>query len=275
MKLKYIIKLTLITIIRYRKKYIISTLINSLTILLLLISISVNTSVNNYISNELNNLDNQNNVREFTLKTNSEIENLENIEHINSATIVFRDSSNIIYNIIVDDYSNLMNLVNMFESNSNYEVILEERNLINIEIIKVVGKVSTLSLIIIIIVTYFSFFANNIYHIYGKKYDIALYKTQGYQNEYIFKMIFIETIFLALLSYCLALIGNLIFNNLSTLAIFHNDIVRIIIENSILDFNVVVKASLLSLVIVIISVFTSFNKIKKIHPMILLKNQLN
>lgn len=275
MKLKYIIKLTLITIIRYRKKFIISTLINSLTILLLLISISVNTSVNNYISNELNNLDNQNNVRGFTLKTNSEIENIESIEHINSATIVFRDSSNIIYNIIVDDYSNLMNLVNMFESNSNYEVILEERNLINIEIIKVVRKVSTLSLIIIIIVTYFSFFANNIYHIYGKKYDIALYKTQGYQNEYIFKMIFIETIFLALLSYCLALIGNLIFNNLSTLAIFHNDIVRIIIENSILDFNVVVKAGLLSLVIVIISVFTSFNKIKKIHPMILLKNQLN
>lgn len=275
MKLKYIIKLTLITIIRYRKKFIISTLINSLTILLLLISISVNTSVNNYISNELNNLDNQNNVRGFTLKTNSEIENIESIEHINSATIVFRDSSNIIYNIIVDDYSNLMNLVNMFESNSNYEVILEERNLINIEIIKVVRKVSTLSLIIIIIVTYFSFFANNIYHIYGKKYDIALYKTQGYQNEYIFKMIFIETIFLAFLSYCLALIGNSIFNNLSTLAIFSNDIVRMIIENSILDFNVVVKAGLLSLVIVIISVLTSFNKIKKIHPMILLKNQLN
>ncbi len=285
MNIIYIVKISILSLIRNKVKTMISLIVCAISILLLLLAIAINLSVFNFINNSLNNLNSANTTRVFLLKyTNHEKKiNKENVKnevlrtpHIEEITILETPQDNeIMVQVIVDNYRNVLDVIERYNEEEKYEVIIEEKNLVNVEIIRIVNLISIIALIIVIVLTYSIFFINIKSIIYDRMYEIALYKALGYQHKHILIFILLSSSIILIISFLIAnILAFFITEVLISDGINFININNFIDGKVVISFNTVATTFSLCFLLVFTALLSSLKRISKISPNILLKSAL-
>lgn len=252
--------------------------------MLLLFAIIINVSQADLIKNNLNNLDSDMVVREIDLKYNIKDRNttveeavqaVKIVSDIENVTVIsLQASEELLMKVIVNDYKKVTDVIDQLAIKEGYEVIVEESKLVNIEIIRVVEVMSYLSLGIIMLLTYFTFLINLQHFIEDRKYEIALYKAFGYQDNQLLILLLFESIFMVFISFIFAcLIGCFIINLFIIPAINEKNITDIIGNKLTVDYLPVMVTLFLSCLLTSLSSLTALNRIKKISSFVLIKQK--
>lgn len=279
-----IYQVVVMAVIDLKRRYIKSAIgigICVVSIMLLLLAITLTISVDTFITENLNNLEGNEVIREVILKyrpdkgdnsRNMILKEITKVKHIDSTVVLSETDNEIVIKAIVDDYSNVISIVNEFANKKGYEVIVKDRNIVNVEIVKMVNSMGFITLSIVIILTYSTILINIKSFIDDRKYEIALYKALGYQQKHIFVLLYVETNIMVLLSFIIACILDvIIYDYIIYPRINVGELAGAIGSKEAINIKVLLMTLCVCLLLVFISSVNSVKKISKISPHILLK----
>ncbi len=285
MTLQHVLKQSFINLRRHKGKTIVSILINTCTTILILCSLFFTISSFYFIDDNLNNLEGEMVFREFTLEYsgggyNVDVEDfikeLYKIPHIEKVSIISLDQNiSLQMTITVDDYRNISKVTHYFSNTENYMVIINEKAIINVELIKTIKIISFIALCIVMVATVITVIINVNVFINERRYEIALYKVVGYNKSHLFKLVFTESSIMVIVSCILAYISTLfLFNNILSRILSKMEITNLMRTSISLDLITVLITGVICMLFTFFLSIIILNKMNKISPYMLLKNNI-
>ncbi len=239
-----ILKLSILNLARDKLKSIIYIFICTFLVLVILLSFNISSILDEYINYNLYSNEDSRKIiltihdQQSTFNKDEILLRLNSIEFIKDVSVEY-DNPLISYYVIVNSYTNIENVKNnltkildKYIKNNNYTITYN--NYINNENQLVINLkyITNLMLLVVIILMFISINIIIKQSIDENIYDISIYKSCGYSNKHIFKLIFFETfiittisyissciIFTGLLNICVNIISKIIHINLTDIDI--------------------------------------------------------
>lgn len=217
MKIRWILQLSIKNIFRRKFRTLVHLIINTLANILILATAFLTLSSFYYIDHQLNRLDGELTFRQITLNyenkddpipihtIDSIIRELCTIAHVEEVELMESSSHNRLEFIItVDDYRNVNNVISYFHHREGYNVVIDERTIVNVASIKVVKIASLTISSVVSILTFVALMMNVGNFAQDRRYEIALLKTLGYNDRDLFFLVLAESSMMMIISYGLA-----------------------------------------------------------------------
>ena len=177
-----------------------------------------------------------------------------------------RDKSKIkIYIIIMTIFISLINILlntSIILNESINSIYINKKNIyVDYEMITTVKDIINSLILLIILLTFILINILLKQSINDKFFDIAIYKSIGYKDKYIFQLLFYELFLITTLSYLFSIVPSLIgINSINLIFSKFN------IHNNFINIMCVYLAPLINIYFIIyISSFNAFRKLKKIQ----------
>ena len=188
-----------------------------------------------------------------------------------------RDKSKIkIYIIIMTIFISLINILlntSIILNESINSIYINKKNIyVDYEMITTVKDIINSLILLIILLTFILINILLKQSINDKFFDIAIYKSIGYKDKYIFQLLFYELFLITTLSYLFSIVPSFIgINSINLIFSKFN------IHNNFINIMCVYLAPLINIYFIIyISSFNAFRKLKKIQIVHFLeKNKIN
>ncbi|WP_026894517.1 ABC transporter permease [Clostridiisalibacter paucivorans] len=278
MKIKNIYKLSMHNVARNKIRTIIYILFITLCIVMLFI-----TSAIAYISHISidENINSQLRYRQFIVHVNSNHKTSEKIDYMSifnniseiSDAIINQSSSKNNVTITIDDYKNMDSVVKQLKEKDYFTIIFNSDDIINIPVIKTIKYGSLIMFIVIIILNFIVLCIVLSNSINERINDLAIFKAFGYSNKTLFKIILVESYIFGFISFVFASI----ISNFSIYTII-NPVINAKFKDILIGTKIVINPSMYLLIfvtlliLIFISSLNMVKKIKKISPILLLRN---
>lgn len=267
-----ILKLSILNLIRDKLKSLIYIFICTFLILVILLSFNISNILDKYINYNLNLNEDSRKITltihddQSTFSKDELLSSLNSTEFIKDVSVKY-DNLLISYYVIVNNYTNIENVKNnvtkILDKDikiSNYTITYNDYiNNENQMLIKL-KYITDLMLFVIIVLIFISINIIIKQSIDENIYDISIYKSCGYSNKHIFKLVFFEVFIITTISYissCIISIGvlNLCINIISK--IIHINLIDI-------DINVFLTCFLTLILVYTICFVVSLLELSKI-----------
>lgn len=278
MKIKNIYKLSMHNVARNKIRTIIYILFITLCIVMLFITSSI--AYISHISID-ENINSQLRYRQFIVHVNSNHKTSEKIDYMSifnniseiSDVIINQSSSKNNVTIIIDDYKNMDSVVKQLKEKDYFTIIFNSDDIVNIPVIKTIKYGSLIMFIVIIILNFIVLCIVLSNSINERINDLAIFKAFGYSNKTLFKIILVESYIFGFISFVLASI----ISNFSIYTII-NPVINAKFKDVLIGTKIVINPSMYLLIfvtlliLIFISSLNMVKKIKKISPILLLRN---